>query len=153
MKYYSIYLYVQLQNVTVSNERSQPVNQSVPPPWMAKRRDLADAPEWVNQNENGFQRPTAAPTNGYQQQNNQNNFAGNHYASSKIDTNAKERVVPIQIDESVTKILKSPAGFTAQPYQNTTPQYNRVQAPYSPTGKQKHVSSSPDRVDVFHSIR
>lgn len=103
---------------------------------MAKRRDPADAPEWVNQNENGLQRSTAAPTNGYQQQNTQNNFPGNHYASSKTDTNAKERVVPIQIDESVTKILKSPAGFTAQPYQNTTPQYNRVQAPYSPTGKQ-----------------
>lgn len=111
---------------------------------MAKRRDAPEPPEWVNQNENNSQRPTAAatPTNGYQSQNAQNNFAGNQYAPSNNNTNAthnsaaKERIVPIVFDETVTKILTSPAGFTAQPYQNTAPQYNRVQAPYSPTGKQ-----------------
>lgn len=116
---------------------------------MAKRRDIPDAPEWVNHNENSLQRPAAAaaaPTNGYQQpntnQNAQNNVAGNHYAPSN-NTNANqqksagvERVVPIVFDDTVTKILTSPGGFTAQPYQNTPPQYNRVQAPYSPTGKQ-----------------
>lgn len=117
---------------------------------MAKRRDVVDAPEWVNQNESNVQRPAAAvtPTNGYQQQspkqNAQNNYAGNNYTSSPNNNNAnvmhdsvaKERIVPIIFDQTVTNILKSPAGFTAQPYQNTTPQYNRVQAPYSPTGKQ-----------------
>lgn len=108
---------------------------------MAKRRDASDAPEWVNQNENNSQRPTAAaaPTNGYQSPNAQNNFAASNYANNNTNVThnsaAKERIVPILFDETVTKILTSPAGFTAQPYQNTAPQYNRVQAPYSPTGK------------------
>lgn len=147
-------LHIHSLKLQAGNQNVQSVNQTVPPPWMAKRRDAVDAPEWVNQNENNFQRPTSATSaNGYQQQNNnqnaQNNFAANQYATSNVNTNTgnnlagKERVVPITFDETVTKILTSPAGFTAQPYQNTTPQYNRVQAPYSPTGKHKNLPSSP----------
>lgn len=47
----------------------------------------------------------------------------------------QERVVPIQFEQTPTKTPTSP-GFTAQPYQNTPPQYNRVQPPpFAPSGK------------------
>lgn len=47
----------------------------------------------------------------------------------------QERVVPIQFEQSPTKTPASP-GFTAQPFQSTPPQYNRVQPPpFAPTGK------------------
>lgn len=108
---------------------------------MAKRRNSNDAPEWVNQNENNINRPASvATTNGYKSentnQNAQNHFAASNNMNAMNNSAAKERIVPIQFDQPTAKILTSPAGFTAQPYQNSPPQYNRVQAPYSPTGMQ-----------------
>lgn len=47
--------------------------------------------------------------------------------------NLKEHVVPVNYEQSPTKLPSSP-GYTAQPYQNTPPQYSRVQ-PFAPAGK------------------
>lgn len=53
----------------------------------------------------------------------------------------QERVVPIQFEQSPTKTPASP-GFTAQPYQSTPPQYNRVQPPpFAPAGKNSQLKN------------
>ncbi|XP_055302930.1 uncharacterized protein LOC129568711 [Sitodiplosis mosellana] len=111
------------------------------PPWM-RRTNSKELPEWAN-NSDEFNLPTAPQSN--QPTNQQTNtFSTNsNYPTNESTTQygnnnssagvSKERVVPIQFEQSPTKTPTSP-GFTAQPYQSTPPQYNRVQPPpFAPT--------------------
>lgn len=111
---------------------------------MAKRANGKEIPEWVNQNDNNYPQNGVNNANAYANNNSypNNNYSNNNNNSSQLSNQApggghKERIVPIQFEQSPSKAPTSPGFSSAQPYQNTAPQYNRVQAPapFSPQGK------------------
>lgn len=57
-------------------------------------------------------------------------------------------MVPMQFEQQLQTQKSPAANFTAQPYQSTPPQYNRVQPPsYAPSGKRATIFQSHfDRV-------
>ncbi|XP_031619249.1 uncharacterized protein LOC116338259 [Contarinia nasturtii] len=115
-------------------------NSQQMPPWM-RRTNSKELPEWASNNDD-FCRPTTAPPQNNQPSNtfsnNNSNYSTNgstplYGSNGSSAPTQKERVVPIQFEQTPTKTPSSP-GFTAQPYQNTPPQYNRVQPPpFAPT--------------------
>lgn len=140
-------------NTVANNTQSMPLANQSMPPWM-RRSNSKEVPEWANNVDDNNR--TNEP-----QQNNTNNSTyptttqygsnGSNAATQKVSQNAlkskletsfneeislQERVIPIQFEQTPTKMPVSP-GFTAQPYQSTPPQYNRVQPPpFAPAGKE-----------------